>query len=320
MGTENDLCSLYSSIDWHKAPRVGYLLEQMPERDIIRATMFVQFDNGTVVAPHGFLCCFDTDSNVIDDFIQSMSKVTGLPNSGMTPREFNGGYFDAFPGAVELMGTKWTDHFVREMSEEEISVFMQEICMSSAYVASPMFSHAIKHMHGLANEYGAGDIFMESLDRMSGMLDGGFRWLIVVLGMLMTRGVEYMDYTDRGRGFVRNQPTSFLSYRQIQLALPKDKLIKAAKRVGRNFFDAMPKRRHHVMGHWCYSNKYPLDKRCLHEMEKVIGRPQQVCKHCGGKKWWRDSHARGDASLGWVHKEYVFEKNKKVNALNCIRG
>lgn len=71
-----------------------------------------------------------------------------------------------------------------------------------------------------------------------------------------------------------------------------------------NAAERAKKRRHDVLAHWAYRQRKdgsdPL--QCLpgraHSFENVEGTKSQVCIYCDQKRWFRDKHERGDATLG----------------------
>lgn len=76
----------------------------------------------------------------------------------------------------------------------------------------------------------------------------------------------------------------FIEFRTLSLKAPKQKKIILAK-IKRQAMD-IHKRAHEVMGHWCQRKDT-------------------------GKRYWRKAHIRGNKTLGFIHKNYVVEKDQK---------
>lgn len=78
------------------------------------------------------------------------------------------------------------------------------------------------------------------------------------------------------------------------------------RRLFRHWSDRASPRRHEVRGHFAH---YRLAEGCTHQWPFMPeagedGQPRWRCGACGGWRVWRASHERGDASRGFVTKEY----------------
>jgi len=62
------------------------------------------------------------------------------------------------------------------------------------------------------------------------------------------------------------------------------------------------RRAHEVRGHWCQSRK--IGRGCVHRWRQVDEHRYECDWDCGAKRWWKNDHVKGDASLGWVDKRY----------------
>jgi len=111
---------------------------------------------------------------------------------------------------------------------------------------------------------------------------GTFRWLITVLGLMNSYQTVPSTYQMSGGG--KSRPLNlrhvpFMEYRRLSVKLPVDKPISALVKPAR--LSQVRKRAHKVRGHY---RRYKT-----------------------GKRVFVKEHQRGDASLGFVHKEYLVE-------------
>lgn len=68
------------------------------------------------------------------------------------------------------------------------------------------------------------------------------------------------------------------------------------------------RRRHSVRGHWAQT-RHLAHRGCDHRWDIVsINRDKYECGACGAKRWWRTAHMRGDATRGFVTKDYEVTK------------
>lgn len=130
---------------------------------------------------------------------------------------------------------------------------------------------------------------------------GTARIVLAALAILSLRNHEIVevDTPRRKPGMIRhkNLMTPYFSESVVKLRVPETKFVRALKKIAQ----ASRKRRHHVIGHW--ANKGG-DKACEH-VWRIVDVNHKECPLCGRKRWWRNEHDRGDASLGWVqHVRY----------------
>jgi hypothetical protein len=133
---------------------------------------------------------------------------------------------------------------------------------------------------------------------------GVVRFVLGCLAMLQRRIVLPGEpYAQRGRRLVSGKSLPFFGYRTITLEVP------GKLRLQRAFAQrepAEPKRRHEVAASWCYNAKARAG--CadeLHDWRPLVPEQRYQCRVCGGKRWRRREHQRGDASRGWVHQDRV---------------
>ena len=141
-------------------------------------------------------------------------------------------------------------------------------------------------------------LIQERITECSGM----WRFVISLLYLLNEREYVESDETWRagkarftGGGFV-----PYLEFRRTRIKLPPPIVIARGTRA---LAEGLPRRRHEVSGHWCVSHTRG-DPSCDHVYVNETD-ARQTCPLCGHKRWWRNNHERGDASLGYVLKERV---------------
>lgn len=115
--------------------------------------------------------------------------------------------------------------------------------------------------------------------------NGTFRWLITILGMMNTYQTVASSYQLPSSASLGPRPLNlrkvpFLEFRRLSVKLPVAKPI--AELIKPMRLSQIRKRAHQVRGHYRLYRK--LNKRV-----------------------WVKQHQRGDASLGFVHKEYLIE-------------
>ena len=151
-------------------------------------------------------------------------------------------------------------------------------------------------------------IFFNALKEETGML----RWAIAILAMMAAAPVvkHYFPASSDQRMF-RGKHLPYLDHNVITLSLPKENAVPLIHRaLMKSVKERQRNRAHMVRGHFCaveYGKEIPF--KCRHEntiVENGIG----VCLKCERKVRWKQEHARGDASRGWVNHDYVVEAQK----------
>lgn len=132
---------------------------------------------------------------------------------------------------------------------------------------------------------------------------------IVALLLLLNRPnlTTFVRDVPRRRGFVGNKLVPYLSHTVATIALdPKPAIIS----IGTPEDEHTPRRRHEVRGHYCHNNAYKeaTARGCEHDMvrdeESTHPDDSWKCRICNGKRWWKPKFERGDASKGFVIKQY----------------
>jgi hypothetical protein len=133
---------------------------------------------------------------------------------------------------------------------------------------------------------------------------GLLRWAATALAILSEVPTHVSDEVQpSGRKMVAGAAKPLLSYRRLTLHLPLNK--DPVRYINRKLDHAVVarKRAHDVRGHW---RNYHLVEGCEHTWQQADEDPTyRRCTSCGGFSRFIAEHVRGDATLGWVKKEYV---------------
>ena len=155
------------------------------------------------------------------------------------------------------------------------------------------------------------DVLVPTLWRM--LVEGSSGEVRTILAALLLINrpslTRYVTDVPRGRGFIKGKMQPFLSYTVATIDL--DPLPTLKTLTERSDEDSL-RRRHDVRGHWCRNDVYREGTRtgCVHVMEPSGAldkddKPRAwTCGLCDGRRWWRNAHERGDATQGWVSKEW----------------
>ena len=131
-------------------------------------------------------------------------------------------------------------------------------------------------------------------------LEGDIRFMITVLSLLQTKWTDKV--ITRESAGKRNLPslrTNWLDVHECVITAPKERIIHL---YPRKMATGALRRRHDVMGHFCYKHGTGLED-CVHNyIENEFG--QEVCTNCHSTRWWRASHQRGSLDVGKVSKTY----------------
>lgn len=148
-----------------------------------------------------------------------------------------------------------------------------------------------RYDHPSMNDY-IGYIFKESA--------GALRTLLALLYLMNAHSIEpdQPAFRTGKKRWVGNKVVPYLEHRRVKVVIPRP--IKDPKWSSTG--EAIPKRRHDVMGHWCYRRK-DFNPNCDHRWR--VDLRGETCEKCGNRRWWKKAHARGDASLGFIIAERV---------------
>lgn len=149
-----------------------------------------------------------------------------------------------------------------------------------------------------------GHFVRESLDFDFVELFGLFKLPLAVLALLNARDrfVHASEERPAGKFFIAGKYRPYAVRRTATLRLPLERTLREAKTMAVRMM--AKRRRHRVMGHWCSSN---LRGDPSHDHRYADVSPRLKECECGHRCWWRSPCERGDASLGYVSKDYELE-------------
>lgn len=127
---------------------------------------------------------------------------------------------------------------------------------------------------------------------------GEMRNIIAMLLFLnRTSKIQYQEQIGPEKRMIRSKPRTMVKHQIIRLKInPLPKLIKLGGSGG------IWRRLHDVRAHFCH-DRIARETNCLHDwVEQDI--EQWRCMACGGLKWRRKAHQRGNREKGLVKTEY----------------
>ena len=194
----------------------------------------------------------------------------------------DGGFRDRLvPGYVGL-GPWYVDGLVKKNKNiPEVAIDIRRILSHfnwdwSNYMGRLFIDMIEENYRGQAKE-----IIATVISEQNGLL----RYIMAIIGLINACTVDIIDTrVPRKHGVPIDpiNPDSFIEFNTLTITAPHENPIKTFVRLADETYNK--KRAHLVMGHWCTS-------------------------HSTGKRWWRSEHRRGDPALGFVHKDYVVEKD-----------
>jgi len=144
---------------------------------------------------------------------------------------------------------------------------------------------------------------------------GDVRTIHALLLMLNRPSITQYRPVNTSRGWYRSKPIPYLSHSVVHVDLDA---VKTLRHIGTPAESGITHRRHEVRGHFCHdktARDYMRIAGCIHEWRAcddewavIEGKPKDEpsrwhCAACGGKRWWREAHERGDASKGYVIRD-----------------
>ena len=153
------------------------------------------------------------------------------------------------------------------------------------------------------------------------MLSGGRGDLVQVIAFLLLLNqpslTQYVTMPST-RGWIKGKSKPFMKHNTVRMHLnPIPEIIKLSQGEGSGEL----RRRHRVRGHYCHNEaarKALLHHTCIHDWQPTNDKWEAInpsvgdevehwicLSSCGGRRWWREEHQRGDASKGYVdHTQY----------------
>jgi len=141
---------------------------------------------------------------------------------------------------------------------------------------------------------------------------GDFKNHVGMLLMLNQPSLTQYALVPRTRGWIGHRPKPYMAHREVRVASDP---VPRVRQLSHGGGEGSLRRRHRVRGHYC-TNAQARSGGCIHQWQAagaewkpvavaVGDDPERwVCDVCGGRRWWRADHARGDAGLGWVEHTY----------------
>jgi hypothetical protein len=153
------------------------------------------------------------------------------------------------------------------------------------------------------------------LGRVATGSTGELRTVVALLLLLNRPSItRYVQTLPNSRGWNKNRVIPYLEHTRVTIDLDAVELM---RKVGTSRDEGTPKRRHEVRGHYCHdkdARDFARIAGCIHDFqpttedwlpwgERAEEPNHWLCATCGGKRWWKRDHVRGDASLGFVKHE-----------------
>ena len=161
--------------------------------------------------------------------------------------------------------------------------------------------------------------------RLTDLLYGGAGELRNIIAMLLMLNrptiTQYRNTTPASRGWLKGKIIPYFSHTTVTISLDA---VATLRLIGTPAGEAVPRRAHEVRGHFCHdevARNFLRIAGCLHEWQRChddwtpwpdgphdpipLRLNHWACKTCAGKRWWRPKHMRGDATRGFVVKDYA---------------
>jgi hypothetical protein len=142
---------------------------------------------------------------------------------------------------------------------------------------------------------------------------GGHAANIIGLLLLLNRPdvVRFVEEKPSGRRFVSGKMTPYMAHTVVTVTLDAQEVV---RKIGTPAGDSVERRRHEVRGHYVHDRMTHSGSAagCIHDWavdphpDDDPSQPDHwKCGSCGGKRWWRVAHERGNAAIGFVMKDYA---------------
>ena len=148
---------------------------------------------------------------------------------------------------------------------------------------------------------------------------------IVAVLLLLNRPsvVTFGETAPRRRGLLKGREAVYMEHTTVSIDVDPAPVL---RRLGTPAEAATPKRRHEVRRTWCHDAPYRAgtERGCVHawaphpDHDAAAG-TNWLCGGCGGHRWQREAHMRGDATRGFVAKDYVVKKTTR-DENNCLQA
>ena len=150
--------------------------------------------------------------------------------------------------------------------------------------------------HTIKSEYADDDKLADILNTYTGET----RILVALLLMLYNK--KHLRLSDRPfeRRITKHGMRTYMAHTTVEISLTDPVEIRRAFGSGHG----SPKRRHEVRTHYAHKR---IAMRCEHEWvrRECAENEQWECSKCGGLRFLKRQHLRGDGTIGFVTKKYV---------------
>ncbi len=161
-------------------------------------------------------------------------------------------------------------------------------------------------------------------DVLSSVIGESYADMRNIIGILLLLNrpslTEYIRDVPRGKGFHKGKLRQYMAHTVVTIHIDAKPTLRL---VGTKADDDVEKRRHEVRRTWCHDEvyrkgtkngcvhtwiphpKYLNDEQRVHLNDREeIERDNWLCSQCGGHRWHRDPHMRGNSLKGFVNKGY----------------
>lgn len=164
--------------------------------------------------------------------------------------------------------------------------------------------------------------FMELVKRSIQGSVGELRNVIAIMLMLNRPSISRYTNAPPGKGFSKGKLINYMAHTKVTIDLDA---VPTMRLLGTPEGEGVPRRRHEVRGHYCQNREardYLRIAGCIHSwrpchhdwepwLNPPVGTPGMPgvprnwqCETCGGKRWWKNEHERGDAGVGYTTHDY----------------
>lgn len=295
--------------------RVGFLIETLErggETPVYRVSIWTDLKGDVAIGRHeplehgvgamsiGYL--FDPLSAQLHDRMTPGEREVHTEINALETTESDGEKQPA-PGLIALGGP-----FVQEaFSDPGSRAALEEIASRVRYITVPPFGTAIPDLARHTTDRPMAGQTPENERRYRTQIYrdvaqetiGDLRFLVSLLALINTQPLATpgTPWTPAGRMKVGMRKLAYLERRTVRLAVPRERALSDM----RTRSDGRPRRAHEVRGAMCYSRD--TQRACAHDWQPVT-HTRETCTRCGGRRWWRRPHMRGDARIGLVTKDY----------------
>jgi hypothetical protein len=126
--------------------------------------------------------------------------------------------------------------------------------------------------------------------------------MVLTLALLLSRPgrkVLKLNEVSHHRTLWKGKSIVYKAHNQVTIRLAhRDPVVRFTTALA----TGLHRRRHGVRGHWAQTRRL-VARGCGHQWD-IITKDRYECASCGAKRWWVKHHARGDATRGFVTKDY----------------